>query len=68
MADVQVTQGGGSSAAAWLWALVAIVVLAILAWIFLGGGFTQKKEIDVDINVPTATSGGPPGAVLIFER
>ena len=52
--------GGGSSL---MVGLLALLVVAALVWFILfrggGGGGTTEHKVDVDVNVPTAPSGGP---------
>ena len=46
-------EGAGSSA---IWALALVIIVAIIAGVFFySGGFSgsQKKDIDVEIKVPT---------------
>ena len=45
--------GTGSNA---VWAIALIIIVAIVAGLIYFGGFlntSQKKEIDIDINVPS---------------
>jgi hypothetical protein len=67
MADVQVNQsgtptepvssGGGSGAA---WAIVAIVLLAIIAWFVFGRGMLGNNgSKDININAKVETPAAP---------
>lgn len=65
MADVQITQtpdsgssGGGSGA---VWAIVVIILLAVIAWFVWGGGLHKTSTTKIDVNVPSAPSGGGTG-------
>lgn len=53
MADVQIQQtpeaGGGAS---WVWGLVVLVLVALVAWFLFGGGLNRTSTTKVDINVP----------------
>lgn len=59
MADVHIQNDRGGSAT-WVWAVIAIILLAVLAWVIFGGGIPKSGDgdINVDVNVP-AQSGGP---------
>jgi hypothetical protein len=69
MADVNVRNEGSS--AALIWGIVAFVLLALLVWfLFLGGGGpTQARDGDVNVEVTTpqvdvpspGQGGGNPG-------
>ena len=62
MADVQIQQtpetgsGGG-----WVWALVVIILLAVIAWFVWGGGMHRTSTTRIDINTPGASTGGSGG-------
>ena len=66
MADVQVNSpgggtpvesGGGSGAA---WAIVVIVLLAIIAWFIFGRGMVSgNKSKDININAKVETPAAP---------
>ena len=53
MADVQIQQtpeaGGGAS---WVWGLVVLVLVALVAWFLFSGGMHRTSTTKVDINVP----------------
>jgi len=65
MADVQIQQtpaeGGG---AGWVWGLVVLVLLAVIAWFVFGGGLhrTNTTKIDINTNTPAATPPSTPPA------
>lgn len=47
--------GGAGVASNFIWAIALIIIVALVVGAFYYGGFLsgkQKKEIDVDINVP----------------
>jgi hypothetical protein len=66
MSDVHVHQtpegggGGGGGFPGFVWAILVLVIVALLAWFIVTrvGGGTERHEIDVDINVPGAVEGG----------
>ena len=65
MADVNIQQtpdagtGGGTG---WVWAIVVLILLAIIAWFVFGGGLHRTTTARIDINTPgasaPATGGG----------
>jgi hypothetical protein len=58
MADVQVNQspgGGGTSAGSsgWIWAIVVLVVVALIAWfVFAGGPGGRTDETRIEVETP----------------
>jgi len=66
MADVNIQQtpgapaasGGGSGA---VWAILVIVLLAIIAWFVFGGGLHKTSTTKVEINTPGASAPAPSG-------
>jgi len=66
MADVQIQQtpDTGSGSGAWIWGLIVLILLAVIAWFVFGGGLHKTTTAKVEINVPSAgapaTSGTPP--------
>ena len=62
MADVQIQQtpdtgsGGG-----WVWALVVIILLAVIAWFVWGGGMHRTSTTRIDINTPGSSAPAPAG-------
>jgi len=53
MADVQIQQtpeAGGSSS--WVWGLVVLVLVALVAWFLFGGGLNRTNTTRIDINAP----------------
>lgn len=75
MADVQIQQtpssdsGGG---AGWLWAIIVLILLGVIAWFVFGGGLHKTSTTKIDINAgggsapasapATPPSGGSGGA------
>ena len=62
MADVQIQQtpssGGGAS---WLWAIIVLVLLAVIAWFVFGGGLNKTSTTNIKVETPGAaapSSGG----------
>jgi hypothetical protein len=67
MADVQIQQtpDAGSGSGAWIWGLIVLILLAVIAWFVFGGGLHKTTTAKVEINVPSAgapapSSGNPP--------
>jgi hypothetical protein len=59
MADVQITQTPDtSSGSGWDWAIVVLVLLAIIGWFIFGGGLHRTTTARIDINTPGAPAGG----------
>jgi hypothetical protein len=66
MADVNIqqtpgpatTSGGGSGA---VWAILVVVLLAIIAWFVFGGGLHRTSTTKVEINTPGASAPAPSG-------
>lgn len=64
MADVQVQQQPGGSAN-WAWALVVIILLAVIGWFVFGGGYLFTEKTEINIKTPAAGSkstGGSSGS------
>lgn len=72
MADVQIQQtpdAGSSGSGAWVWGLIVLVLLGVIAWFVFGGGLHRTTTAKVDINIPGApapattpsTGGGTAG-------
>jgi hypothetical protein len=64
MADVQIQQtpgeGPSGGSASWVWAIVVIALLALLAWfLFARGG--RSSRTDINVNTPGAQTGGGTG-------
>lgn len=59
MADVQIQQtpdAGSSGSGAWVWGLIVLVLLGVIAWFVFGGGLHRTTTAKVDINVPGAAA------------
>lgn len=54
MADVQIQQtpDAGSGGASWVWGLVVLVLVALVAWFLFGGGLNRTNTTRIDINAP----------------
>lgn len=64
MADVQVNQspGGSSGSSGWIWAIVVLVVVALIAWfVFAGGAADGGNETRIEVETPAAPSGDAGG-------
>jgi hypothetical protein len=63
MADVQIQQtpSGSGGGASWLWALIVVILLAVVAWFIFGGGMHRTSTTKIDINTPGASTGGTGG-------
>jgi hypothetical protein len=64
MADVHVQQEPGGSAA-WVWAIIALILVGVIAWFIIGGTNAAPPAdgggVNVDVNVPSAPAGGGQG-------
>ena len=62
MADVQIQQTptGDRSGLGWVWAIVAIIAIALLAWFLFAGGRTSSSsnETKVDVSTPAGNASG----------
>jgi hypothetical protein len=62
MADVQIQQTptGERSGLGWLWAIIAIIAIALLAWFLFAGGRTTSStnETKVDVSTPAGGASG----------
>jgi hypothetical protein len=53
MADVQIQQTpDASGGASWVWGLVVLVLVALVAWFLFGGGLHRTNTTRIDINTP----------------
>ena len=61
MADVQIQQPdtSGGSGAGLVWALLVVVLLAVIGWLVLGGGLHRTNRTTIDVNVPGASAPTP---------
>jgi hypothetical protein len=67
MADVQIQQTPDTSSggASWVWAIVVLVLVALVAWFLFGGGLnrTTTNRTEIDIKAPSVTTpANPPAA------
>ncbi|HVE33791.1 MAG TPA: hypothetical protein VNC18_09545 [Gemmatimonadaceae bacterium] len=65
MADVQIQQtpdAGSSGSGAWVWGLIVLILLGVIAWFVFGGGLHRTTTAKVDINVPGAVSPPAPSS------
>ena len=61
MADVQIQQTPAESGGAgWVWGLVVLVLLAVIAWFVFGGGLHKTNTTKIEINTPAASTPAPP--------
>jgi hypothetical protein len=62
MADVQIQQtpDAGTGGASWVWALVVLVLVALVAWFLFGGGLNRTNTTRIDINTPGEVSTPAP--------
>ena len=67
MADVNIqqtptqpaaTSGGGSGA---IWAILVVVLLAIIAWFVFGGGLNRSSTTKIEVSTPGASAPAPSG-------
>ena len=58
MADVNIQQtpNAGAGGAGWVWAMVVLILLAIIAWFVFGGGLHRTTTARIDINTPGASA------------
>lgn len=65
MADVNIQQTPGTGASGgtgWVWAIVVLILLAIIGWFVFGGGLHRTTTARIDINTPGASAPAPSGA------
>jgi hypothetical protein len=62
MADVQIQQTPGErGSSSWVWAIVVLVLLAVVAWyLFAGRGPGDTTDIDINTNPPASPTTPPP--------
>jgi len=58
MADVQVNQtapakGGGSN---WVWAVIVVVLLAVIGWFAIGQPYLFEEKSSVNVNQPATST------------
>ena len=58
MADVQVNQTapGGGSSASWIWALIVVILLAVIGWFLVGQPYFFSEETSVNVNTPPTST------------
>jgi hypothetical protein len=62
MADVQVNQspGGSAGSSGWIWAVVVLVVVALIAWfVFAGGRGGGGDETRIEVETPAGQNPAP---------
>jgi hypothetical protein len=57
MADVQIQQTPDSSYG-WVWAVVVIVLIALIAWFVFAGPMRSESRTTIEVETPAA--GSPP--------
>ena len=70
MADVQVQQTPDRGGSPWVWAVVVVILVAVIAWfVFMRGDTTRVDETGIDVNItapeapaPAPAPEGPPPA------
>ena len=62
MADVQIQQTPDRGSSAWVWVILVIVLLGIIAWFVFGGAMGGERGGDVDVNIEAPAEGGGAGA------
>jgi hypothetical protein len=61
MADVQIQQTPETgSGAGWVWGIVVLILLAVIAWFLFGGGLRRESRTTIDVNVPGAAAPAAP--------
>jgi hypothetical protein len=61
MADVQMNDSGRTGGSSWAWAIVVLVLVALLAWYVIGMGNRRNAsggEVNIHVDAPAATQGG----------
>lgn len=57
MADVQINQtaprGGGAS---WIWALIVVILLAVIGWFVIGQPYFFEEKTNVNVNTPPTST------------
>ena len=57
MADVQVNQTvpPKSGASNWIWALIVVILLAVIGWFVIGQPYFFEEKSNVNVGAPTTT-------------
>jgi hypothetical protein len=57
MADVQINQppaqGGGAN---WIWALIVVILLAVIGWFVIGQPYFFTEETNVNVGAPATNT------------
>lgn len=62
MADnINNTSGGGNTGMAFIVGAVVVVLAIIAYFVFVRGGATETKKVDVDVNLPEVSAPAVPG-------
>lgn len=62
MADVQIQQSPDRGSTSWVWAIVVILLVALIAWFVFARGDVvteDKTGVDVNITAPAPDAGTP---------
>ena len=60
MADVQVQQTPDRGGSPWVWAVVVVILVAVIAWfVFMRGDTTRVDETGIDVNITAPTPEAP---------
>lgn len=63
MADnINNTSGGGNAGMAFIVGAVVVVLAIIAYFVFVRGGVSETKQVDVDVNLPEVSAPAVPAA------